>query len=233
MSTVITALIAACTSKACAPPPVGTGGSKGGSVSSRGVVDVKRLSDEYYSNMSALNANDRLGINMAVGLYVSDTGYIGINHVLRKVRGRKATRDEQAAITNMDRAFETVAPSLTRKSTLYRGMLLPKRSPLLKSLAVGKEFVSPSYVSTSTVQAKTDPFRRDYSDGRNVEVVMKIVASRGTRVLPGKTEESELILARGTKFRVRSVSHKPSKWFMSDGKMIEQPTVTVTVEVVK
>lgn len=94
-------------------------------------------------------------------------------------------------IAALDRAFTTGSSTLRAEATLYRGVDPVAVEHL--GLKPGTVFEDAAFTSTSvdpTVAAK-------FADH-----VIEIRASAGTRVLPGSQYEAELILQRGSRFRV-------------------------------
>lgn len=232
---VVLALVAACKSKACAPPPVGTGGSDTGA-GSPSPVGYTEMYTAFDGAMRGLSTGDRRSIHSAV-MYYTDTDnyhYEDINSILRGEREYDDGGPEMLAIEGMDLAFSNgVAPSLPHDTVLYRGMLLDSKSKVLAAMKPGAEFTDKAFVSTSASEEATEPFRKTELSSRNrVEVLLRIKAPKGTRVIPGVDDEEELILDRGTEFRVKSVEDASYMKQWLSGQDWKQEMRIVTVEVV-
>lgn len=249
MSSALQTLIAACGSKVCAPPPVGTGGSVGkssGSARYEGGYAATAIG-AYQESKSRLHALVRLGTDVpAYDAWASYTnvGYHEINQMLR--RGVKSDPD----IGGMHRAFAAAAVPLLKGATLHRGMTVDLSGDLdrlgyegavanlTKRYAPGTVFEDKAYVSTSTRRGQAIPFVTsnldsfsDRSRGRvSFPTLVTIRASKGTRVLAGEEREQELILNAGTRFRVVKSEIRPTPVVRGGGKM---DVLHIEVEVVK
>lgn len=140
--------------------------------------------------------------------YTNSLGFVEINDVLRTFRGRKVT----PAVAEMDRAFDAAAVTLSAPVTVTRGAVFGNegetvaqtRASVLRAFAPGAEFRDHAFVSTTYDPEVSNTFSRGYG----VRTLFEIGVPAGSRVLAGSRMESELILNRGSTFRVRSVSER-------------------------
>lgn len=211
MSTVIHALIAACKDRSCAPPPVGTGGSNGGSSSAPGAsATVPRSDDLDEQGREAVRVANKVRVanilrdkdaHEALSSY-EKSGYKQINSGLRAGRTVPETgppnvsvyasdkeNDRFALVPHMDRAFRSMAVTLPAPAYLYRTIRGVKIDTTPGTVMVDKGFVSTSA-------------RGGWGETALIGTLMRIKAPAGTKVLGGKAVEDELILNRGTRFRV-------------------------------
>lgn len=195
MSTVINALIAACNSKACAPPPVGTGGSVGvGGSAEMSSVSLERFRSGAYRKLDDWSNEDKYNRELANGW----SSYVNGNHddINGYLRGDSEDYDEDVA--RMFQVFNLMGQSLPKAATLYRGVTGSKAFGVssLEELKPGTVYRDGGYSSTSTKRVEATKF------GSTMIVVH---APKGTRVLPGNPHENELIINKGTRFRVTHV----------------------------
>lgn len=203
-----------CKDRSCAPPPVGTGGSRpSGSSGGPRANSVKKalrvgaktlrkvrekILDKYPDAYTAykkggMDADSRDAMEEidAVEWYVRN-GYESINSVLRRnVVDERITSKAKA----IDRAFDRFGVTLEEPVTVLRGVQVPA-----EALKEGSEFVDRGFISTTGNRSIADRFASEF--GRKVGVVMRISVPAGRKVLVGQGSEDELILPRGSRFRV-------------------------------
>lgn len=235
MSAVIVSLIAACNSKACAPPPVGTGGSVGRSASGMPAFGDAEHVERFVGIPAKQSSAWRAAANRAFGAmmmhnpedekqnkvslrvgealnYYTEIGYREINQFLRgggRVPARLAPASASSMrahglgqiVRHLDEAFRAASVATPADAVLYRGThMTPELSRMLQPGAVFKDH---GFVSTSTDVVKAHEFAvlgRDTGPAS----VLRITAPKGTRAMMGDYVEHELILNRGTSFRVHS-----------------------------
>ena len=137
--------------------------------------------------------------------YQTDDGYKAINTALRK--GQILTPKGQATIAAMDSYFDSV-PALKGEIVTYRGL-----SSMPKGMREGATFSDKTYVSTSFKKELAEDFA-----GKS-GVLMRIRVPKGKKVvamdsaLRGRSrfDEREVLLRRGSKFRIRRISKQGAK----------------------
>lgn len=242
-------VVLACKSKACAPPPVGTGGSKPSGKSGGQSMKVRKrmspwpgVSADVYdawseSHRKRRNAMMSESVDMrlaatTVEQYTTD-GSHRINRALRNESLDEMNPMIAGDVADMKRAFSRLGVKLPEDATVYRGMTMYNEldvDDVMSMFAPGSEFTDKAFVSTSTSKRVADGFAATKSlaskdpekqrQAVGVGVRMRIKVPKGTKVLAGARQEQEFILNAGTKFVVKSV---------------KQPTpsfVTVELEVV-
>jgi len=140
-----------------------------------------------------------------------------------------------------------IAP-LEENTVLFRGLNFPKKDPLNTALRPGCVFEDKGFCSTSLNPVKSEPFllggkgseTRKAKEG--VKVLIEIRAPKGT---PGHYldfkgrheltwDDQEVLLARGTKFRVISrETAPPPASFKRKGEIVGGNIERVVVEVVR
>lgn len=123
-------------------------------------------------------------------LHYMGGGYEGINRSLRGKREMDVNSAE--AIRGMDEAFHNASVKSTSDVTVTRSLM---RHPELKT-GTGAELIEDGFMSTSA---------SGYTFG-NVQLDIKVPA--GTPVLAGMKEQGELILNRGTRYRITGKSSR-------------------------
>lgn len=228
MSAVINALIAACGSKACAPPPVGTGGSVPGAGGAPPAKPEELSSAEWSQIKSAPGSADR---NSAVSVY-TQAGFLAINGHLRgapfdprKIRiahlmssavgvddVRKKYDAEVAMIPHIDAAFRNGSHALSRDTLLFRGASFPS----VDHLVPGAVLKDDGFMSTTTSRDTAVGF----TDGKGMPVTYSITVPKGTRVLAGDMSENEVVLNRGTSLRVTRVRTSNDGYTMVEAEVV-------------
>jgi hypothetical protein len=186
-----------CKSKACAPPPVGKGGSIGKGGSQRTFDDAVDAMNSVSGRI--LSISNRRGEGVTESTFAAADQWIsycaiGYEKINSQLRQGDASSDR---VRNMDRAFGLFGIRMTKSVTVTRAMTVD--TPL--DLEVGQVIEDKAYVSTSlsSVEAKKFMHVSDYDSS----VMFKIKVPAGVRMLPGMIRhEQELILPRGTKFEV-------------------------------
>lgn len=147
--------------------------------------------------------------------FYTDRGFLQINDFLRSIRDEKdltgaekfSREVTRVKVENMDSVFGQTSASSDKDIYLYRGMTLPQREgefseSWLSKLQVGVEFTDKGFVSTSHSKGITGSFA---TSRLSLRVIFTIKVPAGVRVMAGLGQEKELILNRGTKFRVLNV----------------------------
>jgi hypothetical protein len=200
-------IVFACKDKSCAPPPVGTGGSRptgsgmradsakkairmGTKARSKRLdaldkISISAYSDDDAADMDSINNLDRY----------TEEGYEQINHELRHP-GWKG-QEPSDRVKAIDRAFEEFGVELTEPVTLLRGIPMPDLVP-----DEGAEFSDRAFVSTTANTSIAERFASGFS--RRTGAIIRINVPAGRTVLAGRPTEDELILPRNSRFRVRS-----------------------------
>ena len=122
-------------------------------------------------------------------------------------------------INELDKAIES--SELAQDITLMRGMYGVPELASLDNSSIGKEIDSPSYWSTSSDEKIARQFTSSGGNAKNPSkdaVMLNIKMKKGQKALdvstlknelnPGTTNEKEMLLPRGTKFKVTGVSKK-------------------------
>lgn len=208
----VRALVAACTSKACAPPPVGTGGSApaGGSRRSTSVTAALKESREQWK---ALRETDPKAADALLD-YMGD-GFEAYNSILRGTATEYQRKVGTGPLVDLQRAFDKASVLLPSEATLYRGMGVELDMAKLgtydaavraieSQFAVGTEFTEKGFTSTSTSVTTANKFsvKGMMASKRRFPTRVIIKAPKGTRVLAGQPMEQEVVLAPNTKYRV-------------------------------
>lgn len=138
------------------------------------------------------------GMNSWVG---DDYGYKKINDALRE-KSSHTTAETLAKITGLDTLFQFASRALKKDAVVYRGFA---DNP---NFEVGKTYEDRGFQSTSANSFIAGAFMP--SNGGSL---LSIVARAGTRVFApsdrdGANLESEVMLNRGTRFRILKVSDR-------------------------
>lgn len=224
-------IVFACTSKACAPPPVGTGGSTpSGHDRAAGLEEYIRTNmrgdpgkpgaaeRKYSASLKVdyalkrdIKPSDFSDPGVAVANYMSHM-FETVNEYLRGNFDNLNESDLSAApdlVVGMDKAFEQFGVPLRERTILYRGLDIDRGIDSVRRRFKKGDVVSdPAYVSTSHDQHEARRFYGAQHRGLNTQVLMRITAPKGTRVLGGVSDEAELILDRDTKLKVTSVKEE-------------------------
>jgi hypothetical protein len=183
-----------CKSKACAPPPVGTGGSTGGGSHVKDAIDRSReLMDSDPDPRSDASTVD----------YYVGEGALHINGMLRRPRKGEGWPRIERMIGEMDSAFDKYGVQLSQDATVHRGMTLGSMKEVRKAFREGRVVTDKGFVSTSVDPDQARRFAR--STPKVVGVRLEIKLPKGTTILAGREDEQELILRRNSQFRVGSV----------------------------
>lgn len=176
----------------------------------------------------ALKQVESLSYDNAIGIRdYSVMGFREINASLRKSNGKKIIRKTE----RMDRSFALGSITLDQDVVVYRGapLSVPAINRMLgeKTLVVGKygdiqagkpkrtNFTDHGFASTTIDEERarrhsSEPTGGAARGGKNpINVLFKITVKKGSRVLAGTFrggQEKELVLNRGTKYKVVSVS---------------------------
>lgn len=207
-----------CKDRSCAPPPVGTGGSKPSGSSSDVRADsadkairvgtkevrkrLKALEKKYDNPWSAqrlgdMSEEDSEALEAIDSLeWYTETGHERINYGLRYPGW--AGQEPDRRVKAIDRAFDMFGVEITKPVTVLRG--IPAGGIELDE---GMEFEDKAFVSTTTSKTIAQRFASGFRQSGG-GVVLRINVPAGSRVLAGRGSEGELILPRGSRFRVRA-----------------------------
>jgi len=199
----------------------------------------------------ALKQVESLSYDDAIGIRdYSVMGFREINASLRKSGGKKIIRKTE----RMDRSFVLGSTTLDQDVVVYRGapLSVPAINRMLgeRTVVVGKygdieagkpkrtNFTDHGFASTTIDEERA----RRHSSGptggaaqggkKPVNVLFKITVKKGSRVLAGtfrSGQEKELVLNRGTKYKVVSVS---GGGVMNDDGNRSFSTIVIEVEAV-
>lgn len=208
------ALVAACKDRSCAPPPVGTGGSKpsgGGKPAGAGeaasgaeawVTSEASFPRIFNVEMERYHNEGTYEPLTALAEYVI-SGYRKTNKILRD--GADPS-DLLTGVPVMDKAFDLYSVRLTEPITVYRGMKLLKgeRQGMMERMQPGSVFEDKGFMSTAFDPEGAKTFLRT-SEGMNEPIRMVINVPKGERVVAGERYENELILDRGRRMEVVGV----------------------------
>jgi hypothetical protein len=166
-------------------------------------------------------------------MWYTEMGYSTVNPYLRDGAGSLGSLNTPETevfvdkkIRDMDEAFDLYGVTVESPVDVGRGMGFDGwwADDVLEAFRVGSVAVDRGYVSTTseddilgmfsnrTMYQEPDP-DDDVSTIPRTGVAVRITVPRGTRVLAGKSSESELILPRGLKYRVVS-ARKTSRRFV-------------------
>lgn len=223
---VVLALVAACKSKACAPPPVGTGGSA--SAAEDG---------DFAMDKDFIAARLKLGKSMAVDSYC-EMGFVAINSYLRgdtpeqreallrqslnspddpleKLHDTWGWDTAVSLIPQIDEAFKSMSHALSRDTMLYRGVEMTD----ISEFKPGAVFTDKGFMSTTAMANVASGFTKYGRGGR--KVVFHITAPKGTKVIPGTRGEREWILNRGTSMRVTKVTDSKNDHVVVHAELVQ------------
>lgn len=147
--------------------------------------------DSYKKEYRHAASDEHLGAE----LYYSKGGDEALNQALRSGRGL----DQEwvaRGIKGLDEAMELPESRLPRDAELYRGLSGKWAKERFAEMKPGEVFEDPGYMSTA---------HNSDSKVRNEDVVFNIHAPAGTKATPIRSkfsEERELLLQRGIKFRI-------------------------------
>jgi hypothetical protein len=152
----------------------------------------------------------------AVNSYIG-SGYRAVNHFLRTGQTSASYWQEDAdamklKIKMIDHGFKLFGVTLEQPTTVHRGMSFEglTMEDAQGMFRKGSVITDEAYGSTTMVKDKIVPFsRHEYytnpvrgSTPIGVGIAMRILLPSGTRVMAGHYGEHEMILPRGTKYRV-------------------------------
>lgn len=233
MSIVINALVAACKDKSCAPPPVGTGGSRSSGANAAAADELRKAS---WAKIEEANADLRLDDREMMNALEARSWYTGfgsstINPYLRNgdLGSNLDQVDEEfvkTKVREMDEAFDRFGVTVETPIEVGRGMVMEGwwADDVLEAFRVGSVAYDRGYVSTTSTPKIADVYSyrnmyqepdpdNEWSDTPLTGVDVRITVPKGTRVLAGTVYEGELILPRDLKYRVVS-ARKTSRRFV-------------------
>lgn len=155
---------------------------------------------------------------MALDSYMG-SGHVRVNRVLRKQTYEHGSygltpAQVQDQIALLDHVMKILP--LPKETTVLRGT--SSKQKYSKLLKAGTEFKDDGFVSTSTDSFTADGFSGSdtWDDGKRHVVIMKIIVPKGSKAayvssFGSSSYEHELILGRGTTYRVVSSSKKTEK----------------------
>ena len=181
----------------------GTGGGDGGTGDGESRQDptarLRPLSMQQHRTLNQENEKWAKGLSAAqraaVGRYTSDDGFAAINRGLRK-----GESIEQEVVGHLDNAL--ASSKVPETITVYRGV----RNFSYDKVTVGQAFRDKAYASTTARLSKAKEF------AGNKGTLLAITVPAGSRggyldVLSG-FDESELLLPRGSLFRINRKERK-------------------------
>ena len=98
----------------------------------------------------------------------------------------------------------------------------------LQSALVGTTFQTTAYLSTS-YDGKNSPFHPNQPSGGGREVVINIKAGKNTQMVFGARSQSEIVLNKGTNFRVTGI-HFDGSTAKPRTSLVEKPRVVLDIE---
>lgn len=162
----------------------------------------------------------------AVRAYQEEGYHHSLNEFLRGQR-TEVRAEVRATVAHLDSAI--AGSRINRPMTLYRGFTMEGRPPSASDL-VGMKVTDPAYYSTSTRREIAEGFSGSLGQG----VVMRIKVPAGTKGLAvhkvrtgsefsegGATPEFEVLLPRGSSFRITSA------------RMTRRGKIVATAEIVR
>lgn len=212
---VLAALVAACGSKACAPPPVGTGGSEGGLAAASVEEAMLESRSRQWSTVTGPFQSDEVADAGDELRHYCKDGYLFINEALRGSPEKFYSDVTKTKARRIDNAFKHFGVASKEPGVVYRGTmftardlgleqgesLVTRRRFIRARFPVGATVMDRGYVSTSTERDIADHFRGDGEVG----VLMHITIPKGVKVLAGSHNESEVLLPRGSRFKITHV----------------------------
>lgn len=144
---------------------------------------------------------------MGMEQYSGDGAYESLNSALRK--GESLGGAQKNLASAMDEEIDKL-PRVPQNMNVYRGVY--KGREVFGSMEPGDTFSDKSYVSTTATRKIADGFSNDF--------VMKIQVKKGSKgafikEISEYSEENELLLPRGSKFRVVSKAEVGTKTEMT------------------
>lgn len=220
----------------------GAGGASDGTADGgKPTINATAMSDSEF--MSRYNAQNPTQAQKGAAYdYTSPnataTGYsLSQNMNYKLDTGQRLTAKEQRCLTGM----EQMAKPLGRDTTLYRGAHQNVLEALgvsnydqlsqgqLKKALVGREWTSKSLTSTSYSKSKSPFLSGPLAGGR--EVVMNIKASKKAKATMVNPSQAEVVLGRGTNFRVTNVRYTGARAYpRASSNWNGYPVVELTVE---
>lgn len=169
------------------------GGASSGAVSSRGdymtdaAVAHKRIADWH----GKMTQQEQDALDDLTG-----NGFAKINSELREGKA------DDPRIEHLDSAFSKASP-LPEPIVVHRGFQ-GRGADKLRKVKVGETFTDEGYSSTSLKERIARSFRKRFSSDPGQYA--SIIVPKGTRVLAGVELEKEVLLPRGSRFKVVSKS---------------------------
>lgn len=203
------------------------------------VADAKALSTQYEAQWDA-------DLKRASKLYRSNTDFDGQGHSLSQTmnfnldNGTPLSQKEKIADAGLQKAMHPLGGDYTLWRGAHRDLIQQMLQSVgkvkdyqaysgntLRQLLIGVQGQTTSYMSTS-YDAKSSPFIGGKSAGGR-ELILEIKAAASTRCILGQYSQTEVVLNKGTNFRVTDV-HYTHKWATPRGG---QPAkqVILTMEV--
>lgn len=159
----------------------------------------------------------------ARGNYISAM-YTDVNDQLRghDISGESNRELVDELIIGMDKAFEEFGVPLRSRTVMYRGLDMEMGMDSARSLfAKGSTFTDKAFTSTSLDEHTARTFYgSQYSEWKNTQVLIRVTALKNTTVLAGDSAENELILNRGTSFKVTSTKDEVDEYGEKTGRLL-------------
>ena len=145
----------------------------------------------------------------ALGVYVG-TGYVDINNTLRRGESHTLTPTSAGGLTkeqvgfNIERLDAALSKASLKEATVVYRALEPKLTEHLLGVNEGSEFVDKGFISTSL---SSDIAHAGFGSSSTHPVIARIAVPAGYRAgYLVQRREAELLLARGSKFKITSRS---------------------------
>lgn len=161
------------------------------------------MSDAEFGRLSSEFARSLTASERSAAVEYSSASHDTINRALRGQRTGPLSEESRETLGHLDSLMSKA--STPRDMVVMRGIKDDRVAARFKAMKPGDEFVDEGFVST-TVSAKPT---REFS---NPEVEFRIAVPKGSRGAPipaTKTDERELLLGRGQRFRVESSVYDP------------------------
>ena len=158
---------------------------------------ITEYAKQHFPSGDKYSADEQAGIIKYAG-----SGYSTINNGLRRNDGDIEKVQQKKAVAALDKAMQRGA--VPEDTVVYRGV---KTQAMVSKLKVGDEFQDHGFVSTSLHKKVGEKFGK--------EAVIEITVPKGAKAIAfdsvftgGHMGEHELLLPRGSKFKVTDVSRR-------------------------
>ena len=219
-----------------------SGGGGGGIPNAGGTINYQPLTNQEVSDMidemdDIYDINTKLAIKQYISAANTGNGYSmaqNLNHALET--GGKLNANEQYMDTKLTAAMHDLGKDTLLNRGAHADVLttlgLSNYSKMsdsqLNAALTGASFKTKSYTSTSYDITKNPFLSGSQSGGR--EVVMNIKAKSSTKCVFGARSQTEVILAKGTTFKVTGARFTGQTVYPRTGGAFKQVMLDIEVE---